>query len=79
MVENQAPLENVRIEADPFIAYQVSYEANTRMITFSGKDVGSFESPKIVKVKITLVNTFGENPYMQIVIVDFPIEVPENQ
>ena len=77
IVENQAPLENVRIEADPFIAYQVSYEANTRMITFSGKDVGSFESPKIVKVKITLVNTFGENPYTQIVVVYASDEKPK--
>ena len=69
IVENQTPLENVRIEADPLIAKQVSYEINSRTITFSGENFGSFESPKIVKINISLVNTFGENTYSQIVVV----------
>ena len=69
IAENRATLEDVRIEADPLIADQISYEKSTRKISFSGKGISSITSQQMVIIKIILVNAFGESPYSQSVIV----------
>jgi sugar-specific transcriptional regulator TrmB len=61
--ENRATLKDIKIEADPLIADQISYEKNTGKISFSGKGISSVTSQQMVKIKITLVNSFGENLY----------------
>jgi hypothetical protein len=63
IAENRAILEDVRIEADPLIADQISYDKSTHKISFSGKGISSITSQQMVIIKIILVNAFGENPY----------------
>ena len=64
-------LKEVRIEPDSLIADHISYNSRANSISFNGEEIESFTSSKMVKIKITLVNSFGENPYSQMVIV-FP-------
>ena len=69
IAENRVNLDDVRIEADPLIADQISFDKNTHKISFSGKGKSLIASQQMVIIKITLVNAFGENPYSQSVIV----------
>ena len=64
-------LKEVRIEPGSLIADQISFDQRSNSISFNGEEIESFTSSKMVKIKITLVNSFGENPYSQMVIV-FP-------
>ena len=69
IAENRATLEDVRIEADPLIADQISYDKSTHKISFSGKGISSITSQQLVIIKIILVNSFGENSYSQLVMI----------
>ena len=68
-------MKEVRINPDSLIAKHISYNSRTNTISYSGEEIESLTSAKMVKIKITLVNSFGENPYSQMVMV-FPIDVP---
>ena len=62
-------MQEVRIEADPLIADQVSFDTVTRKFSYSGEGISLFTSPNMVQIKITFVNSLGENPYSQTMIV----------
>ena len=56
-------MKEVRIEPDSIIADQISFDSRSSTLSYNGEEIESFTSAKIVQIKITLVNSFGENPY----------------
>ena len=62
-------LKEVRIEPDPLIEDQITFDSLKNMIYFLGEKIEALTSKKIVQIKITLINEAGENPYSQTVIV----------
>ena len=56
-------MQEVRIEPDSLIADHISFKSRSNEISFNGEEIETVTSAKIVKIKITLVNSFGENPY----------------
>ena len=68
-------LQEVRIEADPLIVDQITYDSLTNTISFSGKGLASLTSSEFVKIEITLVTPLGETVFSQIVAV-YPSEDP---
>ena len=64
----------MRIEPDPLIADQISYNIDTNTMSYSGQKIYSgTSSSEMTKIKITLVNALGEIPYMQVVMVFIPV------
>jgi len=72
-------LKEVRIEPDSIIADQISFNSPSNTISYNGEEIESITSAKIVQIKITLVNSLGENLFEQTVMVFPPAETPSDQ
>ena len=52
-------MQEVRIEPDSLIADHISFNSRSNKISFNGEELETVTSAKFVKIKITLVNSFG--------------------
>ena len=62
-------LQEVRIDADPLISDQISFDFLSSTISFSGEGLDSLTSTEFVKIKITLVTSLDEKSISQNVII----------
>ena len=56
-------MKEIRINADPLIEAQIAFDFDNKTISFSGEGISQLSSHKLVKLNITLVNTFCEVTY----------------
>ena len=68
----------MRIEPNPLIADQISFDLDSNTISFKGDKMESLSTLMIVDIRIILVNVFGENVYSQSVIV-YPWQVSPDE
>ena len=56
-------------KSDLLISDQISFDLNSNTISFIGNKIETHDTPKMVDIKFTLINSLGENKCTQRVIV----------
>ena len=62
-------LSEVRLDADPLISQYLKYDSATNEVRYDGKEISGLSGVKLVNIRLALVNSFGENPFTQLVTV----------
>ena len=62
-------LTEVRLDTDSLILENLKYDSVANKIHYDGEELNALKAMRLVTLNITLVNSFGETPYSQLVIV----------
>ena len=62
-------LTEVRLDTDSLILKHLEYDSVANKIRYDGEEINTLKAMKLVTLNITLVNSVGEAPYSQLVIV----------
>ena len=62
-------LTEVRLDTDSLILKHLEYDSVANKIRYDGEEINALKAMKLVTLNITLVNSVGEAPYSQLVIV----------
>ena len=59
----------MRVEPDSLIADHIFFDPRFNTLSYSGEEIKSVDSIKMVHIRITLVNSFGEKSYSQTLMI----------